>query len=292
MIITHDYSIISEVYEHHKDIVDKIHYKELTRIDEGRVRLHDFSPDDYLSWLRQTKKHRPMTADASAGEVVRVAPAFRIFGHDHRVCRDAARTQAVDLVIRRGEMVYVKAPSGVGKTTLAKIIMGLYRPEKFTMTLCGRAVSEATPRRFFEQEIWGRRAGMVFQHADESLDLEATVAETFDGLPLGQTLTHDELKRSLAELFEGGMTEAFLAKKAKFLSGGQKQRLNLLRTIILHPDLIILDEPLNGLDFESVRKIITILEEKRKSGSALLMISHNEEIFDALVDEEHCYYLS
>ncbi len=291
MIITHDYSIISEVYEHHNSLIDKIHYKELTRIEEGRVRLHDFSPDDYLSWLRQTKTHRPMSA-APAGEVVRVAPEFRIFGHDHRICRDAARTQTVDLVIRRGEMVYVKAPSGVGKTTLAKIIMGLYRPDTFSMTLCGRAVTEATQRSFFEQEIWGRRAGMVFQHADEALDLEATVAETFEGLPLGHKLTHEELDRSLAELFEGGVTEAFLAKKAKFLSGGQKQRLNLLRTIILHPDLIILDEPLNGLDFESVRKIIAILEEKRKSGSALLMISHNEEIFDALVDEEHCYYLS
>jgi len=100
------------------------------------------------------------------------------------------------------------------------------------------------------------------------------------------------LHSALEELFEGGVTEAFLAKKVKFLSGGQKQRLNLLRTIILHPDLIILDEPLNGLDFDSVRKVIDMLEEKRKAGSALLMISHNEEIFDALVDADHCYYLA
>jgi peptide/nickel transport system ATP-binding protein len=290
MIITHDYSIISEVYDRHRDLAGKVHYKELTRQGEGRVRLHDFSPDDYLSWLRQTSSHK--TAASAAGPVVTVASAFRIFGHDHRIYRDAARTRTCDLVINKGDMVYVKAPSGVGKTTLAKVIMGLYSPEKFGMTICGKAVSEATPRAFFEREIWGRRAGMVFQHADEALDLEATVAETFEGLPLGYRLTGETLHRALAELFEGGVTDAFLAKKVKFLSGGQKQRLNLIRTIILHPDLIILDEPLNGLDFESVRKVIDILQTLRGKGVALLMISHNEEIFDALVDEEHCYYLS
>ena len=290
MVITHDYSIISEVKENHKNIVDKIHYKELTRLDEGRVALHDFSPDDYLSWLKQTASRK--ASAAKAAEVARIAPDFRIFGHDHRICSDTARTRAAELVIRKGDMVYVKAPSGVGKTTLAKIVMGLYTPEKFAMTLCGTAVTEATPRKLFEREIWGRCAGMVFQHADEALDLEATVAETFKGLPLGYTLSGEKLHVALAELFEGGVSDAFLAKKVKFLSGGQKQRLNLLRTIILHPDLIILDEPLNGLDFDSVRKIIDMLEEKRRSGIALLMISHNEEIFDALVEEENCYYLT
>jgi len=290
MIITHDYSIISRVYERHKNIIDKIHYKELTRLEEGRVTMHDFSPDDYLSWLERTASHK--AAGTPAEEVVRIAPEFRIFGRGHRIFSDPERTKEAELVIRKGEMVYVKAPSGVGKTTLAKIVMGLYAPEKFSMTLCENGVTEATPRKFYEQEMWGRRAGMVFQHADEALDLEASVAETFEGLPLGYKLTREKLHGALAELFEGGVTDAFLAKKVKFLSGGQKQRLNLLRTIILHPDLIVLDEPLNGLDFDSVRKIIAMLEEKRKAGSALLMISHNEEIFDALVDEEHCYYLA
>ena len=49
-------------------------------------------------------------------------------------------------------------------------------------------------------------------------------------------------------------------------SGGQKQRLNLLRTLILDTDLIILDEPLNGLDFQSIRKIMNILQEKQQEG--------------------------
>jgi ABC-type Mn2+/Zn2+ transport system ATPase subunit len=60
----------------------------------------------------------------------------------------------------------------------------------------------------------------------------------------------------------------------------------------LGTDFIILDEPLNGLDFVSVKKVLSLLEEKRRQGSALLMISHNEEIFDHFVDSRHVYYLA
>ena len=99
------------------------------------------------------------------------------------------------------------------------------------------------------------------------------------------------LQSHINELFDKGITEEFLQKKVGFLSGGQKQRLNLLRTLIMDTDLIVLDEPLNGLDFISIKRVLNILEAKRKQGSAFLLISHNEEIFDSFVDEEHIYYL-
>jgi ABC-type dipeptide/oligopeptide/nickel transport system ATPase subunit len=133
---------------------------------------------------------------------------------------------------------------------------------------------------------------MVFQHADESLNLAATVRETFLGLPLARKLTPQTLVLALGELFEDSVTDAFLSKKVAMLSGGQKQRLNLLRSIVLGTDLLILDEPLNGLDFLSVKKVLTILDDRRRRGAALLMISHNEEIFDHFVDREHVYYLA
>jgi ABC-type dipeptide/oligopeptide/nickel transport system ATPase subunit len=132
---------------------------------------------------------------------------------------------------------------------------------------------------------------MVFQHADEALNLQVNVNEVFAGLPLQKKLTGETLRLTLSELFEGEVSKSFLNKKVAFLSGGQKQRLNLMRTLIMDTDLIILDEPLNGLDFVSIKKVFDILEEKRRSGSALLLISHNEEIFDSLVDKEHVYYL-
>ncbi len=290
LVITHDYSIISEIYANAKGLVDRIHFRELRRKGEGSVELADFRAADYLTWLQTTSAKKKIS---HTGEpVLTLSSRFSIFGTGHRICRDEERRQETDLVIRAGEMVYVKAPSGAGKTTLAKVVMGLYEADKFSMRLSGVPVSQATPRAWFEREVWGKRAGMVFQHADEALDLEATVAETFAGLPLKRAMSRSDLTAFLGGLFEGTLDEAFLSRKVKFLSGGQKQRLNLLRTIAMHPPLIVLDEPLNGLDFDSVRKIIAMLDDLRVKGVAMLLISHNEEIFDTLVGKECVYYLA
>jgi thiamine transport system ATP-binding protein len=76
------------------------------------------------------------------------------------------------------------------------------------------------------------------------------------------------------------------------LSGGQKQRLNLMRGLVLGTDVVILDEPLNGLDFRSMQRVLDLVKEQMKRGTAFLLISHNEEIFEAIVPPDQVYYLS
>jgi ABC-type dipeptide/oligopeptide/nickel transport system ATPase subunit len=293
MFITHDYSIISEIYARYRQLIPSVHFKELSRVnDDGSVDFHDFSPEDYLRWLKNSAPPR-YAVTAAQKEVLRVQPRFDIFGRRHGIYKDSGRVREVPLVINAGEMVYVKAASGVGKTTLAKIIMGLYRARLFSMTLSGRSFTHETPAALWARSVWGEKAGMVFQLADESLDLAANIEETFRGLPLKKKLRAQDILGVLSQLFDTArLTETFLKRKVAHLSGGQKQRLNLLRTLALDCDLIILDEPLNGLDFRGVTRVLGLLEEKRLSGKALLLISHNEEIFDSLVDADHTYYLS
>jgi energy-coupling factor transport system ATP-binding protein len=288
-IITHDYSIISEIYRSHQRLMDRVHFKELTRVKGGTVAVNDFTPEDYLKWLETPYNQNKGMFKKDV--VLSFDPQFSIFGRNLTVFEDKHHTRPVPLVIKRGDIAYVKAPSGVGKTTLAKIIMGIYKADKFSMNLSGVKVNEKTSQSVWAGKIWGTRAGMVFQHADESLNLQATVKETFDGLP-GKKLNDVLLKNKLSELFEGTITDDFLNKKIAFLSGGQKQRLNILRTLVPAPHLIVLDEPLNGLDFKSVRKVLDLLDEKCSSGSALLMISHNEEIFEHFVSEDCIYHLA
>jgi|WetSurMetagenome_2_1015567.scaffolds.fasta_scaffold00027_44 peptide/nickel transport system ATP-binding protein len=290
MVITHDYSIISELYAKYRQLLPHIHLKELRRAEPPEVEVVDFSAQDYLNWLGEAPKGPGTTG---AGDtVLDFGARFTVFGRKLCLFKDAARTQPANLVIRKGEMAYVKAPSGVGKTTLAKVILGLYRAQELSMSLCGLPFTARTPKKIWEKEVWGRRAGMVFQHADESLNLASSVRETFSGLPLSERMTPGRLDFVLSELFDGSPGAPFLAKKVAMLSGGQKQRLNLLRSIVLGPDLLILDEPLNGLDFVSVKKVLAILDDRRNKGAALLMISHNEEIFDHFVDPRHVYYLA
>jgi ABC-type dipeptide/oligopeptide/nickel transport system ATPase subunit len=189
-------------------------------------------------------------------------------------------------------MVYLKAPSGIGKTTLVKVVMGLLRADKVNARVDGLAIDEKTQRTFWRHNIWGKRIALVFQHADEALNPESTVKQVFAGLPSMNDASEEDIKRVLAELFDVEIDAAFLNKKVKNLSGGQKQRLNLLRGLSLNTDILILDEPLNGLDFESGGKVTAMLQRKQREGKGILVISHNEEIFDRLVDHGCVYYLS
>jgi peptide/nickel transport system ATP-binding protein len=293
MFITHDYSIISEIYNHHEKHIPHIYFSELSRIsDDGKVEQHDFSPQEYLEWL-EVSAPPSYTSAADRKEVLHVDPSFSIFGNSHRICSDSLRKHETPLVINSGEMVYIKAASGVGKTTLAKIIMGLYKPDIFSMQLSGISLTNNTPLPVWARCIWGKKAGMVFQHADESLDFEANILETFNGLKNGGFQGADKIKSAMSQLFDASqITGSFLKRKTAYLSGGQKQRLNLLRTLVLSTDLIILDEPLNGLDFKGVKRVLCLLETIRKQEKAILLISHNEEIFDKLIDADHTYYLS
>jgi peptide/nickel transport system ATP-binding protein len=289
VIITHDYSIISEVYRHYRRLINYIRFLELSRENDAEVAVHNFSPEEYLSWLETPKKRSYPSADTKP--VLTVSPHFSIFNRNLTIYADHAHREVAPLVINKGDIVYLKAPSGIGKTTLAKIIMGIYRPDRFSMKLDGQTITERSPHALWQSSIWGKRAGMVFQHADESLNLASTVRETFKGLPLRRSVTIDFLESILAELFDKRIIDVIINKKVAYLSGGQKQRLNLLRTLILNTGLIILDEPLNGLDFASVKRVLDLLDRKRSQGIAVLMISHNEEIFEHFIGEENIYYL-
>ncbi len=288
LFITHDYSVISQLHEHHQDLWEHFNFKELYRKQDAQVALRDFSPDIYLSWLKgmNVKAEVPKTATTP---IVKVEENFSIFNRSFRVLPSGSGE--CGLCIRRGETAYLKAPSGTGKTTLAKIIMGLYRPQVFKMDLGGIEVNEKTSTQIWSSRIWGKKAGMVFQHADESLNLEATVQETFSGLPIKPALSPKNIQEHLALLFKQGADTAFLNKKVAHLSGGQKQRLNLLRTLVLGTEFIILDEPLNGLDFDSIQRVLDILARMGRAGCAFLMISHNEEIFGKFIAPDKVYHL-
>ncbi len=293
LFITHDYSIISELYRRPPQLLQHIQLKELTRIDDEtedqNVCMRDFSAHQYLEWLARIS---PAPAPSRAAEpVLSIQSPYSVFGHERRIYRDVGQRLETGIALHAGQMVYIKAPSGVGKTTLAKIIMGLSRPDRAAITIGSVSLTEKTPLSVWRKKIWGRKAGMVFQHADEALDMMCTVRETFKGIPGAQLWTDADVSRHLEMLFDS-VSKGFLQTRVASLSGGQKQRLNLLRTLALESDLIILDEPLNGLDFESAKKVIRLLDDKKSQGAALLMISHNEEIFESVVDQEHIFYLS
>jgi ABC-type glutathione transport system ATPase component len=292
LLITHDYSMISEVFKFHTDLVDSIVFKELT-LKKNRLQLNEFSPESYLKWIKKNQaspsSHKARKSRRSPKDILlRLESGISVFGRRLILSRYARSKNASPLIIRRHQIVYLNAPSGVGKTTLAKLIMGLMRGQNFDMHLGEIRLTDATPTQFWQQ-LWGRKMGMVFQHADEALNLNARVKDIFAGLPYPEHITSDYVHRKLEEHFPLEVDYSFLNRPIKYLSGGQKQRLNLLRTLSLDTELLILDEPLNGLDFVSIKKMIDLLLTKQEEGKGILLISHNEEIFDSLGTADRVY---
>lgn len=291
LLITHDYSMISRISKSHRDIMDNLRFVELAR-SGGSLTLKDFQPGVYTAWVddlrRSALAHRPFEGQEP---LLTVEPSLEVFGRTLLITRDPEGRMPERLAVPPGRMVYLKAPSGTGKTTVVKRVMGLIQEGSVEASLKGMHVTGQTPRRFWEEKIWGKRMTMVFQHADEALNVHSTMRETLLGLPLRKPLSSQGIARLIGELFEGPEAADLLSKKIRYLSGGQKQRLNLLRGLALETDVLILDEPLNGLDFESATRVISILQRKMDAGVGLLVISHNEEIFDTLTGPAQTYYL-
>ena len=288
LIITHDYSIISEINQNYEDLAAAIEYRELRLLSNYLV-LNEFSKNNYLSWVDQQKAEMSATL-GSGQELIRVKSGIEVFGKTLSFFKND-NNGPVELTIKRGELIYLKAGSGIGKTTVAKIIMGLLRPERVMFTIGRQFINEKTKTEFWLKNIWGKYATMIFQHADEALNQNTTVLETFKSLSSKHTVDKAKVFRRLLELFEDTLETSFLDKKIKFLSGGQKQRINILRGLVLDTDILIMDEPLNGLDLDSAKKIIEKIKQRQISGKGILLISHNEEIFDKIVKEENVYYL-
>lgn len=287
LLITHDYSMIGKLNESHADVMEKISFKEV-HLRNGHLALDDFAPKLYLDWLKGLKI--PGRAGAEQRVALSISSGAEVFGRRLIITRERQGSEECQLDLHKGEIVYLKAASGVGKTTLVKLVMGLLKAQRLEARLDGITLTPRTPASVWHGKLWGKRMTMVFQHADEALNAESTVAGVFTGLPTLRNPDAGELLRLMRELFDEP-DRAFLTKKVKHLSGGQKQRLNLLRGFALDTDILILDEPLNGLDFESAGKVIAMLQRKQREGKGILLISHNEEIFDAIVPPRNIYFL-
>ncbi len=287
LFISHDYSIINYIETHAPDLKQKITFSELREEGNGHA-IHPFSGKIYIEWITGLKRQHHTT---SQRPLLTMESGFEIFGKRYAFSKDPAFSRETHLALFPKQFLYLKADSGIGKTTLAKILIGLYRASRLKIQISDMKIDDHTPRIFWKKHVWAKKIGMIFQHADESLNLNSTVMDVFAGLPGDKRPDANQVLKQLEFFFDDEISDSFLKQKIRYLSGGQKQRLNILRTFFLETEIIILDEPLNGLDFVSIKKIIDIILQKREEEKGILIISHNEEIFDKLIPKDCRYYL-
>ena len=184
----------------------------------------------------------------------------------------------LDFQFNRGDRLGLIAPNGSGKTTFLHIIMGLLKPISGQLEVFGKCVYE--DKDFYEVR---RRIGFLFQDADDQL-FSPTVIEdvAFGPLNLGKSKNEaiDIAHRTLNFLGLGGFEERITFK----LSGGEKRLVSLATVLAMEPEILLLDEPINGLDIKTKAKLTEVL-----SGLDLsyILISHD---FDFLAETADTIY--
>ena len=290
LLVTHDYSMIGYIRRRHADLEPAIRLLDLSRQEGGGgLQLSPFDPRRYITWLESRSGQN--AGRGMQRPFLTVESGLHVFGRTLRFTGPGSGKMECALQVAPGDLVYLKAGSGVGKTTAVKVVMGLQRAEHFRMNIDGVRLGDVSPHRYWRNTLWGKKMTMVFQHADEALNPQATVEESLAILPSPDVKTREGRIWALSTLFEESTVPSLLPKKVWQLSGGQKQRLNLLRAFALATPLLILDEPLNALDFDSIGKVLDAIERTRKAGTAILLISHNEDIFQAIIPPERTYCL-
>ena len=187
-----------------------------------------------------------------------------------------AALRACSLTVEQGERVAIVGRSGAGKSTIARLAVGLVRPSAGAVAVLGEDMASASLRRLRDLR---RRVQLVFQDPYESLHpgmrVLDLVAEPLAIVGLART---ERLGVTATAIEELGLRPAdqFLHRYPGSLSGGQRQRVALARTLVAGPELILADEPASMLD-ASLRATVAaqLLAVQEKLGATLVFISHD-----------------
>jgi len=194
----------------------------------------------------------------------------------------------VSLKINRGQVFAVVGESGCGKTTLARMLLGLLEPTDGEIYLDGQPISEV------RSDVISRKVQPVFQDPYSSLNPRKTI-ESIISLPLR---VHDiGTKKSridrVSELMHlVGLPSRLIHSYPNQLSGGQRQRVAIARALIMEPGIIVCDEPTSALDVSVQAHILNLLQDlKEKFNLTYIFISHDLAVVEHLADWVAVMYL-
>ncbi|MEA3534661.1 ATP-binding cassette domain-containing protein [Rhizobium sp. CC-YZS058] len=173
--------------------------------------------------------------------------------------------RGVDFSVRPGEIVTLIGPNGSGKSTTAKTAIGVLAPDE------GRVE---------------RRAGLTVGYVPQKLAIDWTLPLTVERL---MTLTAPLSRPALREAVEATGIAHLLKAEVRHLSGGEFQRALLARAIARRPDLLVLDEPVQGVDFSGEIALYDLIKTLRdRTGCGILLISHDLHVVMAETDTVIC----
>ena len=177
--------------------------------------------------------------------------------------KDKILVQDISFSVNQGEVVGLVGPNGAGNTTIIKLILGLVKITKGNVYINGLDIEKN-----FVKAI--EKVGAIVENPDLYMYLSG-----YDNLKITANNYKNISKERINEVIKIVGLENRIKDKVSTYSLGMRQRLGIAEAIINNPQLLILDEPTNGLDVEGIIEIRNLIKELSKKGIAILVSSHN-----------------
>ncbi len=185
----------------------------------------------------------------------------------------------INLSVKKGEVVVIVGPSGCGKSTFLRCLNGLEDIKDGRIILEGETVDPSKSSIFKIRE----RIGMVFQSYD--LFPHKTILQNITLSPVKvQKRDKKETEKEALELLERIGLSSHKDKYPRQLSGGQKQRVAIVRALIMHPEVLLLDEITASLDPEMVREVLDVVLSLAREGRTMVIVTHEMGFARAVAD--------
>lgn len=189
----------------------------------------------------------------------------------------------VSIAVEQGQKISVIGANGSGKSTLLHILDGIIFADKGSVKFRGQELKEDSFRDENFSRNFRRSVGLVFQNPDVQLFCP-TVKEDIIFGPLQLGIEKSEIKKRLEELIDIFAIKDLLDRSPHQLSIGEKRKVAIASSLIINPDLLLLDEPTAGLDPLTTRHIMDLLIRANDSGKTIITSTHDLHIVEEISD--------
>lgn len=187
--------------------------------------------------------------------------------------------KGLSLEVEQGEVVVILGSSGCGKSTLLRCINGLESIQGGDILLDGQSITGSQK----DFHLVRQKIGMVFQNYELFPHLDV-----LQNLLLGPVKAQGRSKAEVTQEAEQLLERVGLLEKkhsfARQLSGGQKQRVAIVRSLLMHPEIILFDEVTASLDPEMVREVLELINDLAQEGRTMILVTHELQFARAIAD--------
>jgi cobalt/nickel transport system ATP-binding protein len=205
---------------------------------------------------------------------------------------DAYALNNINLTIEKGEAVAFMGPNGSGKSTLLKLVNGIISPDSGVYKFNDEEITHKKLQDNQFAKLLHRNIGFVFQNSETQLFCSNVYDEIAFG-PRQMGLNETEVNKRVNDCLNLLYIQEFKNRTPYHLSGGEQRKVAIACVLSLNPEVLVLDEPMNGLDPRTQRWLVEFLVKLNKAGKTLITSTHNLELVheisnrSILFDETH-----